>query len=269
MNSLFNLPSSRIACLALVAIWCGGEAAIAGEQVATRFEMLGIAGMRVLDLRTLTEEDGEGYSITADFATQGIAHLFVDMTSHAQVRGRIVDGSVQPEWYRSEVRRNGVERLSRIDYRPDGIVDTATTPPLSAPIAAGELRGTVDNLTAYFQLERQLAQTGRCALTARVFDGRHGYDLVFSDAGRQALAPAAGQNFAGDAIACAMVRRDWSRFPDPEKDEGARQGTVWYARMISGELPVPVRMRLATHIGTVEGFLAELHGSGVDLALME
>jgi hypothetical protein len=56
---------------------------------------------------------------------------------------------------------------------------------------------------------------------------------------------------------------------DSEQDEGAKQGTIWYAKLIPGDLMVPVRMELETQIGGVTAYLAELHGRGVDLKLME
>jgi len=55
----------------------------------------------------------------------------------------------------------------------------------------------------------------------------------------------------------------------PEQDEGARKGTIWYAPLLPGDVVVPVRMRLETQIGAVDAYLAELHGRGVDLRLME
>lgn len=269
MISVLTPSPLRVAALLLAAIWFCAAPAEAGENFATRFEVFGFAGIKVLTLRTVTKESGDRYAITADFATEGLASLFADLTSHTEVGGRLVGDSAQPESFRGEWRRNGEDRSSRIDYGPDGNIDTATAPPLPGPVAQSTLRGTVDNLTAYFRLERQLAHTGSCALTARVFDGRHAYDLVFSDAGRGALAPAGGQNFAGSTIACAMVRYNWPYFPDPTKDEGARQGTIWYARLGPVDLMVPVRTRMDTQLGTVDGFLADLHGSGVDLALMK
>jgi hypothetical protein len=101
-----------------------------------------------------------------------------------------------------------------------------------------------------------------------VFDGRYRYDLVFSDAGKQALSPEGGQRWQGTTIACRMASHN--RGPaDPEQSEGARKGTFWYAPLLAGDAVVPVRMQLETQIGTVDAYLAELHGRGVDLRLME
>jgi hypothetical protein len=255
-----------VGLLALVAFSTPG---LADQRVATRFEVFGFAGMNVLTLQNRTEESGEHYTVTTDYATKGLASVFVNLTTHAEARGRLIPGSAQPEWFRNDSRRNGTERRSHVDYRPDGAVDGAATPALPQPLPMAEMRGTVDNLTAYFRLERQLARTGSCASTARVFDGRHAYDLVFTDAGRQVLSPSGGQHFSGNAIACHMTRRYPPGIADPEQDEGAREGTIWYASLVPGDLLVPVRMEMDTQLGVVVGYLAELHGQGVDLTLMQ
>jgi uncharacterized protein DUF3108 len=259
------------ALVALVALALTASAApgVADDPIVTRFEVFGFAGIRVLTLRSRTDESGDRYAVSADYATKGMASVFVDLTTQAQVQGRIAGGAVQPALFRNDSRRNGVERHNKVDYRPDGTVDGGSTPPPQHPIPPNMTRGTVDNLTAYYRLERQVARTGSCAMTVKVFDGRHGYDLVFSDAGRAALTPSGGQNFAGDAVACRMTRRDWPGTDDTEKDEGARGGTIWYAKLVPGDLLVPVRMQMDTQLGVVDGFLAELHGRGVNLTLMQ
>ncbi|HEV2336227.1 MAG TPA: DUF3108 domain-containing protein [Stellaceae bacterium] len=269
MISAVGLPVLRGVWLVLLALAAFSPPALADQRVATRFEVFGFAGVRVLTLQNRTEEMGDRYAITTDYATKGVASVFIDLTTHAEVHGRLVTGSAQPEQFRNDSRRNGAERHSRLDYRPDGTVEGGSTPALPQPVPAAATRGSVDNLTAYLRLERQLARTGSCALTVRVFDGRHAYDLIFADAGREVLSPAGGQHFSGNAIACHMTRRSWPNVPDAEKDEGARQGTIWYARLIPGDLLVPVRMQMDTQLGVVEGYLAELHGEGVDLTLME
>jgi hypothetical protein len=241
----------------------------AADTIALRIEVFAVAGIHVLTLHSNLEEAGNRYAINVDYATSGIAGLFVAVTTHAQVRGRLGDSSAQPEAFRKDTRRNGADRHNKLEYRPDGTVEGGSTPPLpqGGPAAAG--RGTVDNLTAYFMLERQLARTGSCKLSVPVFDGQFRYDLYFSDAGKPTLAPASGQNFAGATIACRMMRRYLDSNADEEQDEGARQGTIWYAKLIPGDLMVPVRMELETHVGNVTAYLAELHGRGVDLKLME
>jgi hypothetical protein len=243
--------------------------ALAADPISLRVEVYGFAGIHVLTLRSRIQEAGTRYAITTDYATSGIAGLMVDLTTHVQVEGRLGSASAQPERFRKDTRRNGVEHHDRIDYHPDGSVEGGATPPPPNPVPAAAARGTVDNLTAYFLLERQLARTGSCVLAVPIFDGAYRYDLVFSDAGPNVPPPQDAQRFGGTTIACRMKRRFPPGFPEPDQDEGAQQGTIWYARLLPGEAMVPVQMRLDTQLGIVEGFLAELHGRGVDLKFME
>jgi len=259
-----GVAGSVLAALAVLAV-----PALAADAIALRFEVYGLAGLHVLTLKSNIDEDANRYALTVDYATSGVAGMFVDVKTRAQVRGRLSPTATQPEAFRKDTRRNGVDRNNKVDYRPDGTLEGGSTPPLPEPLPASATRGTVDNLTAYFMLERQLARTGSCVLAVPVFDGRYRYDLYFSDAGTKTLPSSGGQKFEGATKACRMTRHNIASGSDPEQDEGARQGTIWYAKLIPGDLMVPVRMELETQIGGVTAYLAELHGRGVDLKLME
>jgi hypothetical protein len=261
----FRRVSGAVAFLAGLALVAAPAAA---ERISMRVEIYGTMGLHVLTLRTYVDEAGDRYGITADYATTGVAGLLVDEQTRAEAKGRLLPGSAQPETFRNETRRNGDEYRSRVEYRPDGAVEGGSTPPPEHPPPAELARGTVDNLTAYFRLERQLAAKKTCAMTVPVFDGRHRYDLVFSDAGTEALEPEGGQKLNTQAIVCLM-RRHIRGVSDPEQEEGAHKGKLWYAALLPGDLMVPVRMQLETQIGTVDAYLAEVHGRGVDLQLMK
>ncbi len=240
------------------------------DRVAMRFEVYGAVGLHLVTSRTEIDEVGERYAVVAELATRGVSGFILDLADHSKVKGRLTADSAVPETFRSDVRRNGEDRHDRVDYRGDGSVEATASPPPMTPIAAPQMRGTVDALTAYLVVERRLGRGGDCTFVIPVFEGRHRYDLSYSDRGEQILAPAGGQNFAGATHACYMKRTEIAGFPaDPRKSEGAREGTIWYARLMPGDLLVPVRMELETEVGRVTGYLAELHGRGVDLKLME
>ena len=124
--------------------------------------------------------------------------------------------------------RNGVGRSYGVDYRTDGTVINASTP--SSPgwassIPAAQIRGTVDQLTAYFLLERQLAQRGTCALVVPVFDGSALYNVRFTDIISEVLAADSYQNFAGPTQLCQLVREEILRNPGQGEDT-YQQGKV-------------------------------------------
>ncbi len=268
MASAVWLALSPIGGLLLLAGGSLAGPASQSERIALRYEVFGPLSLHVLTSRTEIDEVGDRYAIVSDLATRGVAGLVVELTGHGEVRGRLTAATAHPEAYREERRRNGEERRNRVDYPADGAVIGTSTPPPPEPVAAAAARGTVDNLTAYFLVERQLARDGHCALAVPVFDGRHRYDLYFANVGRQVLSPEGGQQFSGATIACRMTRVKIAGFAS-EKGEGVERGTIWYAPLLPGDLMVPVRMQLATEIGAVDVYLAELRGRGVDLKLME
>jgi hypothetical protein len=248
--------------------------AAAGDVVKMEFEGFGPAGLHVLTTHTTVAEDSAAYEIEGDFSTTGLASLVASVANRSIARGREVDDQPRPMSFDSETDRNGAVQHLRVEYKPDGTPSGSASPPPKepvTPVAYTQLTGTVDNLTAYLMLEKQVAHGGGCALRVPVFDGRHRYDLQFSDGGRQILSPAEGQNFSGQTQACRMTRTELGGFyVDRSHEEGARSGTIWYAPLLpQGSLAVPVRMEMETEIGKVELFLAQLHGHGVNLKLMD
>jgi hypothetical protein len=239
------------------------------NRVKARFEIYVLAGLHVLTEYTTVEETGDRYAITADLATRGFARLFVDLTSHSEVRGTLAGGNPSPYGYRAEVRRNGTIRHYGVDYRGQGAVTDVSSPPSKWPsFVAGQIRGTVDQITAYFMVERQLARRGTCALNVLVFNGAEFYYLRFRDARREMMSADGYQDFAAPAWVCDVERRDLADNPDGNQ-ETYRRGKIWYARVTSEDRLEPIRMEFDTSLGVVKGYLAELHGRGVDLHLIK
>ena len=246
----------------------------ASNPVELRIEVYAFPGLHVLTNRTVVDASADRYAIATDLDTRGIASVFVDLTSHSEVRGRVAGDTVVPEAYRSRMRRNGVERQYQIDYREGGPVASEWAPPASTwfrPFPPVELRGTVDQLTAYFIVERQLARRGSCTLNVPVFDGHGRYNLRFSDGKPEILAALGRHDFAGPTHVCDVTREDIADLPGgQDQSEGTyKKGKVWYARLAPGERMVPVRIEYDTEFGVVTGYLAELRGPGIDRRFME
>jgi hypothetical protein len=242
-----------------------------GDRVDARFEIYGFAGFHVLTNRTTIQEIGDRYAIAMDLDTRGLASVFVDLTSHSEVHGGLARDTPRPDAYRADVRRNSVDRHYAVDYRRDGTVINASAPaPTARPffVSAEQIRGAVDQLTAYFTVERQVAQRGVCSLVIPVFDGSGYYNLRFTDVGRETLSSDGYQNFTGPAQLCKVAREDIVVNPDRNEDTYKR-GRIWYAQVMAGDRMVPVRMEFDTAFGSVRGYLAELRGRGVNLRLLD
>ena len=265
---------SRSAAAALaVSVLVGAAAATpaaAGDRLDARFEIFGFAGLHVLTDQTSAEERPGGYAIATNLNTRGLASAFVDLRSHSEVYGKLADDKPRPEAYRAEISRNGADRTFGLKYLGDGdVVDTAPAASKEAAYLEGvKSRGTVDQLTAYFLVERQLARRGSCQLTVPVFDGNELYRLRFSDLKDETLKADSHQSFSGPAHVCEVVRE--MVVANPDKKEGTYdRGRLWYARLLPADRVVPVRMVYETPFGNVDGYLAEVSGYGVHLKFMD
>jgi len=278
--SRFRLPSRRWAFPVALAMLA--SPAIAADKIAMRVEVFGMGGMHVATDRTTIEQIGKNYAISGDLKTGGLAGMFQDFQSHATARGRLTATGAQPDSYNGDVRRDSGERHDKVDFRAGAVAAGSSTPPAKGPAkgpaqssvsevsaapatgAAAPPRDAVDPLTAYFLVERRLGTGGDCAISIPVFDGRHRYNLQFTDAGEQKLSASGGQHYSGDAKACKMKRENVAGYPT-DKLEMPQRGTMWYARLMPGDLMLPVKREMVTDIGSVTGHLAELHGRGADL----
>src|SRR5207245_7093625 len=123
---------TAIAAMAFVALAALAAPAQEADPVVLRIEFFGFAGFHLLTNRTRVVASWDRYTIATDLDTRGIASVFVDLTSHSEVHGKLVKDVVQPNGYHAEVRRNGTDRNFRIDYRSDGSVASDQTPPVAA-----------------------------------------------------------------------------------------------------------------------------------------
>ena len=253
--------------LALVLFGALGRAA-EPDPIYLQFEVFGGPGLHFLTLQVSVDQSSERYSPAVDAETRSLADLFVDLRSRIEARGRISADVLLPEAMRAETHRRGVDLHTRVDYAVDGTVTAEAKPPPDrpvTPVTPAQMRGTVDQLTAYLALARHLAGHGSCALALAVFDGRRRYDLSFTD-----LDPEILPGLAGPTRVCRMSRRRIAGFPvDRGGTETTDQGKLWFARLIPGDLMVPVRMEFGSEFGTFTADLAELRGRGVDLRFTE
>ena len=262
---------SCLAAILLLPVGAPMAQADRGQHVELRTEIFGAVGIHIATNRTRIDSDVGKYRFTADVTSRGVAALIADIMTHSEVSGILASGEPRPWAYRGEVRRGGGKTYNWVDYRPDGsaVGGSSSSEPTPRPIPPGPMAGTVDQLTAFYVMERKLARLGSCLMDLTVFDGRRLYRLHFSDAGSETLNPSGG-GFSGATWICRFEREAIDGFRDISgRNEGISEGKLWYARPIGDELVVPVRMELTTEFGQATGELAELRGPGADLHFAE
>ena len=266
---LCTVPSAAVLFFAALTV---ARAAEPPERIELRYEMFGIVGAHVATNHTTIEETADGYAITIDVESRGIAAVFVNLTTHSAVVGNLTIDGVRPQTYRGEVRRNGIQTRNGVDYGAGGTEVSEVTSTIGArpPVAAALKRGTVDQLTAFFMVERRLANLGSCALAVAVYDGLRRYDLYFSDAVLGAAPAFAEHNDVGATQGCLMRRQAIAGFLDASgRSEGAYEGQLWYARLLPGDFMIPVQVEFSTEFGKITGHLAELRSRSIHLQFRE
>jgi hypothetical protein len=237
----------------------------AANRVELRIEVYAFAGLHVLTNRTTIAAAAGRYRITTEIDTRGIVSLFIDLNSRSETHGQIAGDAVVPTAYDSDVRRNGVDRRYRIDYAAAGPMASEWEPPETAwqsPIPPEKLAGTVDQLTAYFIVERQLRDRGSCNIVVPVFDGHGRYNLRFRDAKPYDPATRGARYYPGPTHVCDVNRDDIAGFRGNQDPAEAtyQKGKLWYAQLGPAGQMVPVQIDYDTEFGVVTGYLAELRG---------
>ena len=161
------LPATAVGFLSISS---GSIKAAEADRIDARFEIFGFADLHVLTNRTAVDETADLYTISMDLDSRGLASVFVDLTSHSEVHGRLGRDASYPMLTGPICAERGPDRHYGLDYRRDGAVISSAPPSLERPllVAVEQTRGTVDQLTAYFILERQLADRGTCSRRSRI-----------------------------------------------------------------------------------------------------
>ena len=261
----------KILALVILVAFCRCIPALAADRLDLRFEMFGFAGLHLLTNRTSTEETPNSYAIATNMGSRGIVSAFVDVRLHSEVYGTIAADKPHPDAYRSEMSRNGVTRDFGVNYSADGNVTNVVAQPASegSYLDGVSLRGRVDQLTAYYLVERQLNRGGTCDLAVPVFDGSELYTLRFTSLGGETtLAADKYQNFTGPVHLCEVTRD--VTVANPNKLMGTyHTGRLWYAPLLPGGKVVAVRAEYDSVVGAIDGYLGELNAPGVHLKFMD
>lgn len=203
----------------------------------------------------------ERYS--ADFSAQGsrIVDFLTRWSFEAEAEGMVATGAVAPQRYHSDRRIRGKRQTGTLVYDEDGRVEASADPPRSREdtnAVPAELRPeTVDPLSAAVALIHGMAETGRCAGTIPVYDGRRRYDIVASGGEHEHLGASSYALYEGPAMRCdirlvpvaGFKAGDGSDFWDGNGPADRRRASVWLAQPRPAAPPVPVRILADSAIG--------------------
>ena len=205
-------------------------------------------GFVVLKLSGAVALSPTGYTAHVTFHTAGMAGWVVHSDNDSTVSGAFAGMEARPASFEGSGRLRGTDRVTRITYKDGNPVIQALEPPVEherSAVPPEQTRHTIDTLSAVALLIHAVAETGTCAGSATTFDGRRLATQTVHSSGQDML-PATGRSvFHGSALRCDFDGRQLGGFVNNENEDDLRKprhGTAWFAAMLPGAPPVPVRV---------------------------
>ena len=210
------------------------------------------AGLNVVDFEGKFAADPTKYRLDLIYHTTGLFGAVIHSAMDTRVNGIWTDNAVEPLQFYSWGNVRGVARRTLIEYA-DGMPVVRDLQPANEQereaVPAALQRNTVDTLSAIALLMRHVADTGRCDGAITTYDGRRLARITVQTGGEEALTASHGSRFAGPALRCDFMGQmlaGFKREDDPVEMRRPHRGSAWFARLVPGAMPVPVRLAFRT-----------------------
>jgi hypothetical protein len=224
-------------------------------------------GLTVLKLAGAITLTPGGYQAHVTFHTAGLIGMVVHSDNDSEATGSFAGGTAHPQLFVGSGHLRGTSRATRIEYQDGNPVVRVISPPVEqerTPIPPADTAHTIDTLSALALLIRQVGETGTCAGSATTFDGRRLAIQSVHDSGQETLPQTNKSIFAGPALRCDFDGRQLGGFVRNEDEDALRKprhGTAWFANLVPGAPPVPVKVAFENKIlGQVTLYLTSVEG---------
>ena len=210
-------------------------------------------GAHVLSADTAVTIDGPRYQMKTTARGEGLLGWATRYTLDTLSQGSLSGAAPLPALYESASDGRWGRRSSTMNWPEPGHPKVVRLEPKHEelerfPIPPGELVNTLDPPAA--GMVRALAGvTGKaCEGSSRIFDGRRRYNLHFSPAGEDTLAPTRYGAYAGPALKC-MVRYEpigggYKKFANDAESAAQNPIRLWLAQGIDSRVWLPVRLEM-------------------------
>ena len=209
-----------------------------------------VAGLKVFAFHAAADLGGDGYRMQTSYRTSGVLGAFVSGDLHSMAAGSWRPSGPAPLQFQTWGVWRGDPRAVLIDYAGGQPEVRKLLPSIEGerdPVPRADQANTIDMLSGFAQLARQMNANGRCEANTKLFDGRRLVTVAVTHAGPEILAADSASMFTGQAVRCDIDSRQIAGFAfDSGRDPAATQtqGSLWFARPMPGAPMVPVRMSL-------------------------
>lgn len=207
-----------------------------------------VAGLNVFSLNVKATLTADRYRMETRYNPLGVLNVFVSGELHTLAHGSWANGRARPERYQTWGIWRGDARDTQIDYPAGNPTIRKLIPPIEAdrqPVPPADHVGTIDTLSGFAFLARQINTTGRCDSAARLFDGRRLSEVSVTHGGEEILTPEPRSSFVGPALRCEITSQLLGGFlhgDGPNDASSKTSASIWFGRPQPGAPMLPVRM---------------------------
>lgn len=229
-------------------------------------------GFEALNASLVMDLDRHAYDMKLKASTQGfIGSLFPWQASY-DTSGHAANGKLIPNVYTERSSWRGAEKVTEMDYAPNGKVLKSTTQDGKKTTVDRDINqvlsaNTLDILTGTLVMLQTAKNTNKCQGSFPMFDGKRRFNVVLKDDGKETLQASRYSSFSGEALRCTLEVQPVAGFEPKDQKRGwmavqnhteARHmlPTIWLAKLDDTGQVVPVRMEIASEYGSVVAHLS-------------
>jgi hypothetical protein len=244
-----------LACV-LVGLLC--EPAHAQPTLTARYALT-LADITIGEGDWIVEIDKDGYTARSNGRFRGMWRVLLGSDLAAATRGTTSQGRLVPAGYVANFAWNDDIENVRMVFRDGLVSELETKPPVPAdpariPIAAAQLRGVIDPLTAALMPVAgagDVLAPAACRRTLPIFDGSHRFDIALSFKRMDTVRAETG--YRGAAVVCAMTYQPVAGYSPGNFRvaylEKARNMEMWLAPVAGTRMLAVFRISIPTVLG--------------------
>lgn len=230
-------------------------------------------GIHAVQAKVKIDVQPEHYEMTLEARTRGFLGKILPWAGKFETEGwAFPDGRRQPQQHKSTAVWKNETDVSEYLFEKDGTFKSLTVTdyekdPYEKDVKSDVSTGAIDVLTAALLVFEQYNQTGKCAGSSEVFDGKRRFRQVFTHEKNVELQTSSYNIYGGPAAQCTVevvpVSGKWHKKPRGWlyiQEQGRNLGmmpTLWLAQIDENGPAVPVKIHIKTIYGSMFMHLAE------------
>ena len=230
-----------------------------------------VGGVHLIQAESYFEEKNGKYHARVNAHTYGFWYRMLPWDSVLEVRGKLKNNKFTPVEFFTRDEWDHKPKITKLHFKKNGDVNPEFDPPShdeNREIVTQKMRhGSLDPVSALFQLLAHVDAEKSCNTTVPVFDGKRRFDITGTDFGTEYVDEEDYGIFKGDARVCdagfTMIAGEWkdrkpSKFwQKSETEDGRDPFHIYLAPVGPGGKELAIRLESSSVFGLIIGHLSK------------